>query len=144
MADAINSLAYAVVSAVARDLLPLTEPIYRFEREKGKVGTRRIDTGKTRDVRPYEDHCDIYHFPQAWGSTALGFGGLGGQAITKAYTTVVFGPVGDACVYFSGRFAYHVHQPNKELILDIAEGRVLPVNEYRKYETLKKLEPEDD
>lgn len=28
-------------------------------------------------------------FPQTWASTALGFGGFGGSAMTKAYTTVM-------------------------------------------------------
>ena len=31
----------------------------------------------------------MYVFPQTWSSTALGFDGCGGQAITEAYTTVV-------------------------------------------------------
>ena len=36
--------------------------------------------------------CTMYVFPQTWASTALGFdehGGLGGQAFTSTYTTVV-------------------------------------------------------
>lgn len=45
-------------------------------------------------------------YPQCWGSTALGFGGLGGSAVTWAYTTVIEGPDGDAAVYFGGQFAY--------------------------------------
>ena len=31
----------------------------------------------------------MFVFPQTWNSTALGFDGCGGQAITEAYTTVV-------------------------------------------------------
>ena len=31
----------------------------------------------------------MYVFPQTWSSTALGFDGCGGQAITEAYTTIV-------------------------------------------------------
>lgn len=51
---------------------------------------------------------DIYIFQQIWGSTALGFGGIGGQAMTSAYT-YVFIPVNvnqNCFVYFDGRFAY--------------------------------------
>lgn len=28
-------------------------------------------------------------FPQLWGSTALGFGQIGGDAMTNAYTTII-------------------------------------------------------
>lgn len=48
-------------------------------------------------------------FPQTWGSTALGFGGVGGQAITGAYTVIVeCHRTGNRAVYFGGRFAYLV------------------------------------
>jgi hypothetical protein len=51
-------------------------------------------------------------FPQTWGSTALGFGGLGGQAITDAYTVVLHSHQGGGyCVYFGGRFAYRIVRP---------------------------------
>lgn len=45
-------------------------------------------------------------FPQMWGSTALGFGGLGGAAMTPAYTVVVTGPSNQVAVYWGGRHAY--------------------------------------
>lgn len=56
------------------------------------------------------DDFDLYTFEQTWGSTALGFGGIGGQAITTA-RTYVFVPTmcDEKCyVYFAGRFAYSV------------------------------------
>lgn len=53
-------------------------------------------------------------FPQSWGSTALGFGGMGGSAMTDAYTTVLSGPDGDLAVYFNGRFAYLLPRPAKD------------------------------
>lgn len=46
-----------------------------------------------------------YAFPQVWGSTALGFGGMGGQMITTAQTFIVIGD-SEAYVYFGGRYAY--------------------------------------
>lgn len=70
--------------------------------------------------RPRPDQCDIYVFPQTWGSTALGFGGIGGQAMTSAYTVVVVGPGRDACVYFGSRLAYHIEHPNREFMEDLA------------------------
>ncbi len=45
-------------------------------------------------------------FPQVWGSTALGFVGMGGAAMTPAYTVVVTGPARTLAVYWAGRHAY--------------------------------------
>jgi hypothetical protein len=50
-------------------------------------------------------------FPQQWGSSALGFGGVGGQAMTEEYTTVLQGPGLDLAVYFGGSFAYLLPAP---------------------------------
>lgn len=64
--------------------------------------------------RPFlsEGELDWWAFPQSWASTALGFGGIGGQAITTAQTVVVRGPAGDCAVYFGTRLAYHVGRPS--------------------------------
>lgn len=63
-----------------------------------------------RRRRPAADECTIIAmFAQTWGSTALGFGGIGGAAITSAYTIVVSGPCGQFAVYWHGRFAYLVN-----------------------------------
>ncbi len=47
-------------------------------------------------------------FPQMWGSTALGFGGIGGAAMTPAYTVVVTGPSNQVAVYWAGQHAYTI------------------------------------
>ena len=39
---------------------------------------------------PTLDDFELHTFEQTWGSTALGFGGVGGQAITTARTYVLF------------------------------------------------------
>ena len=71
----------------------------------------RIDYSKEDPLyRLSIDDFDIYIFSQTWGSTALGFDGCGGQAMTKANTCVL---VPESChqdcfVYFAGRFAYNV------------------------------------
>ena len=65
----------------------------------------RLSPGKDQ---PTIDDFELYTFNQLWGSTALGFDGFGGSAMTPA-TTYVFVPVGveQKCfVYFAGRFAY--------------------------------------
>ena len=62
--------------------------------------------------RPGEEDVDVFVFQQLWGSTALGYGGLGGAAMTYAYTVVV-STRSQACVYFGrGRLAYRVDLAN--------------------------------
>jgi hypothetical protein len=60
-------------------------------------------------------------FPETWASTALGFGGMGGSAMTPAYTVVVARPK-LALVYWAGSFAYGV-QPDEAFLIDINSGR---------------------
>ena len=65
----------------------------------------RLDYDKEQ---PGIDDFELYTFSQIWGSTALGFDGIGGQAMTQA-RTYVFVPVTceqKCVVYFAGRFAY--------------------------------------
>ena len=58
--------------------------------------------------RPYDQEVSVRVFPQMWGSTALGYGGLGGAAMSTAYTVVVQDD-NVACVYFgSGHLGYSV------------------------------------
>jgi hypothetical protein len=48
-------------------------------------------------------------FSQTWESTACGYGGMGGAAMTPAYTIIVSDNHGTSCVYFGcGRLAYRV------------------------------------
>jgi hypothetical protein len=64
-------------------------------------------------------------FVQTWGSTALGFGGIGGQAITSAYVCVIESNlVGQFAVYFGGRLAYVIERPNTKFMEDIASQRM--------------------
>jgi len=103
----IGSLALAVTRACDQDL-----PQIEFQRTiypKNQDGTPRFEISKRR---PHTGEVEVYHFPQVWGSTALGFGGVGGQALTFAYTTVVVDSASDnAAVYFSGRLAYVIKHP---------------------------------
>lgn len=58
--------------------------------------------------RPSSDACQVYAFRQTWPTTSLGYGGISGQAFTKAYTVVVLCEESDcAAVYFgSAKLAY--------------------------------------
>lgn len=79
----------------------------------------------------------MYVFPQTWSSTALGFDGCGGRAITEAYTTVVemtlykfesgkdirgivYKELEDKvyAVFFDGRIAYMCLNPDSEFLRD--------------------------
>lgn len=88
--------------------------------------------------RPTVDDFELHTFEQTWESTALGFGGMGGQSITSAQT-YVFVPMtcDDNCfVYFAGRYAYSV--PYSRLFMeDVAACNVASVAGSRKYFTRK-------
>ena len=85
-----------------------------------------------------DEILEIYDFDQTWGSTALGFGGYGGQTITQARTYVIeFNEYPKALLYFGGRFAYEVDltsdSTSRKFREDIRNGRVVSVRESGKY-----------
>lgn len=86
----------------------------------------------------YNNIPDLFKKAWYWSSTALGFGGLGGQAFTDAYTIVLRSALdGSYCVYFGGRFAYRVNRPNELFFEDVKRMRmeeVKTVVELKKYE----------
>lgn len=85
-------------------------------------------------LRPTLNDFEIYAFEQIWGSTALGFGGIGGQAITSAMT-YVFIPISieEKCfVYFAGRFAYAVPY-STVFIEDVMKHQMASVTQSCKY-----------
>lgn len=88
---------------------------------------------KTRNHEPRE--LTVYAmFPQTWSSTALGFGGLGGQAITPAYTVIIESTLGHGyCVYFGGRFAYMVERATDHFFGDVINQRMAAIKEHAKY-----------
>jgi hypothetical protein len=50
-------------------------------------------------------------FPQTWGSTALGHGGMGGAAVTTAYTVVLeCYHTQEFLVYFGSEMCYKVNR----------------------------------
>jgi len=73
-------------------------------------------------------------FPQTWSSTALGFGGIGGQAVTPAYTIIIESEHGlGYCVYFGGRFAYRIERAADCFYSDITKQSMVKVTESHKY-----------
>ena len=64
------------------------------------------------NIRQY---LQVFSWPQLWGSTGCGFGGISGAAMTTAQTIVVkcMG-LKTIFVYHNNKFAYSVDEPNKE------------------------------
>lgn len=85
--------------------------------------------------RPLDEReVDVRLFPQLWGGTALGFGGLTCHAMTTAYTVVATQFSRQrAAVYFNGRFAYRVDLSDlvkaKEFFADADRGQMVSVRE---------------
>lgn len=114
---------------MARELLTIDEDIpYRFAHNREKVTV---------------DDFDLYTFEQTWGSTAGGFEGIGGQAITTQ-RTYVFVPRGsetsNCYVYFGSGFAYSAIYSDT-FMADVAKGQMASVSQKGKY--LKALQRED-
>jgi predicted phage tail protein len=111
------SLTDALVDALGHRLPDIE---YQFqtpmERQEGKPI-------QTRTRRPDMQDIEVRMFPETWGSTALGFGGMGGAAMTAAYTVVVSsGNI--SLVYWAGRFAYTVEK-NSTFLGYLNQGRTL-------------------
>lgn len=93
---------------------------------------------------------DVFMFTQSWSSTALGFGGVGGSAITTKYTTVfrtqIFSIYSNYkmdkdmffyTVFFDGRFAYIIPSEghrNDKIENDINRRNMKSVMEAKDYE----------
>lgn len=110
----LQTLHEALASALHRDLPDIEYETRDWEAERalnqGKLAGDKTVIRKLRKAtrRPESEDVDVLMFSQTWGSTALGYGGLGGAAMTSAYTVVVEG-LGWRCVYFGcGRLAYKI------------------------------------
>lgn len=105
-------------------------PEYTYEdRDWEHYRKTKEDRRVVKSSRHNEYHISIHAmFPQTWSSTALGFGGMGGQAITSAYVIVLKSEQGAGyCVYFAGRFAYRIEEPSAHFYSDIRERRMADV-----------------
>lgn len=92
--DASNCLYKALLSSCSKDL-----PLIDFNTKNDPFARR-----------PLQYEVRVIMFPQTWGSTALGYGGVGGQALTEAYTTIIYFE-DHYCVYFgNGKIvAYYIN-----------------------------------
>lgn len=90
---------------------------------------KKIDTRITKTRRPTIRDFTVYNmFPQTWGSTSLGHGGMGGAAMTTAYTIVLYcRETAEFLVYFGGIPAYKVMVTGKtaEFVDDCKQGKLV-------------------
>lgn len=121
--DPVKCLHEALASAVHRDLpdVNYTQTTYK-SRKPIKIERKR---------RPFGSEVEVKLFQELWGSTALGYGGVGGQAMTYAYTVICMKD-SDMCVYFGdgGHLAYKIDwraltdQQKTELTTAIENGKM--------------------
>lgn len=130
LGNPVEELANAFYSACYVDMgdieyeKPDPQAYEKWLQEKATVSTVPATPRKSlRDLprvkarrRPTSRDLEVFAmFSQTWGSTALGFGGIGGSAITPAYTVIVANVHSrEFCVYFGGRFAYKVKKPTED------------------------------
>ena len=92
----------------------------------------------TGEKYPYAE-LEMYMFPQTWGSTVLGFGGIGGQAMTTAQTVVVEDyENGWYSVFFNNGLAYLLKNPNQCFFEDLKNWRMKSVREHGAYRRAEK------
>ena len=101
--------------------LPLIAERYKNKLESMGIETKRIE-------------ITMKMFTQVWGSTALGFGGFGGSAMTLAYTTIVICAELDVYgVFFGNGMAYIIQHPNDIFFKDIENENLKAVYEANLY-----------
>jgi hypothetical protein len=135
----LTSSAAAFYSALIKDL-PDVEYYHVSPQDcrENKVTPREAQArglGEYRKRRPRQDELEVCVFSQTWGSTALGFGGIGGTSMTSAYTTVVWAGRAVA-VYFGGNLAYVVRHANQLLFDDMRSWSVAEKGKHYKYEKI--------
>ena len=82
----------------------------------------------------WTDDMNCILFPQTWGSTALGFGGIGGAAMTTVSVAVITSlPRHRAAVYFGPRHAYTIDRPNAAFFVDVANHQMVALKDAIKY-----------
>lgn len=104
----LDAISHAIGAAAFKDM-PDIEYQTRDYSQRGNFAPQDIPYVK-RLRRPMPHELEVIVFPQTWGSTALGYGGMGGSAMTPAYTVIVIlGTI--HCVYFGdgGRLAYRIY-----------------------------------
>lgn len=122
-------VASAIHCACLRDL-----PDFEYQWQKPGDRSAKAEMRKRRPEPYLLEGVEV--FQQTWGSTALGFGGMGGGAMTTAHVVIITGPRFEKAVYFGGRFAYLIIRPKAEFQEDQTMQRMVDVSRaHKRYET---------
>lgn len=79
---------------------------------------------ESKGITSLED-IEIKVWKQTWPNTTLGFGGIGGQEISSAYTVVLINTIFTECVVFHGmRLAYKT-ELTREIMERIAHNNLM-------------------
>jgi hypothetical protein len=82
----------------------------------------------------YKDEIEVYMFPQMWGSTALGYSGMGESAMTSSHTIVFHNQnTGNVMLSYGGRFI-RLMNPNQLFFDDLFKQRIEPEYKLHKYD----------
>lgn len=116
LGNPLEALHHALAAALYRDLPDITYADRDWDAwralsklEQGEAMRTNTVPTVSRTRRPQDHDVEVIMFPQTWGSTALGYGGMGGASITSAYTVVVTDH-NISCVYFGhAQLAYRVN-----------------------------------
>lgn len=90
-----------------------------------KLDPQEFHNGQ-RNTTIDQKECEIHVWPQTWSDASCGnSGGFSAQVITQAPTVVIIGPMGDACIYHGGKFAYKIEEAN-ETFWSCIDDRCMP------------------
>jgi hypothetical protein len=86
-----------------------------------------------------EDLVNVHVFKQMWGSTCLGYGGIGGCAMTTAYTFILHDTKNNYVEVYPGsasRLGYSIEEPTDIFWEDVTKRNIkpnyIPLDEYGK------------
>ena len=98
-----KTLTEALGAALHQDLSPIRYQRWTPDMKKAGIPLDDPKAVEMAERRPRYDDVEVRMFPELWSSTALGYGGMGGAAMTPAYTVVVFCQKNqEACLYWGG------------------------------------------
>jgi len=105
--NALSSVHLCLAAACFRDMPDITYQTQDWSGIQNLTSSEKVKMMKSKEVpmkmekrRPREEDLEVVMFNQTWGSTALGYGGMGGAAMTEAYTVIIRDIRGYNCVYF--------------------------------------------
>ena len=99
------------------DLLHQLSGLKKIESVKEWIEAKKIDFTHNGTYQTWAQN-NIYCFLQTWGSTACGWGGMGGAAMTTTYTVAIHNEYfGIIAVFWGGRLAYCVEANDKAVQL---------------------------